>query len=82
MHTRGFGNGNPLYRLISITDRNNNVTTLTYAAGNLVSITDTYGRSLTLTYNGNNHLASVTDPLGRVTTFTYDGRTAPNSCHH
>ena len=62
----------PVLRLTSITDRNNNVTTLTYTGGNLTSITDTYDRSLTLTYNTRNLLASVTDPLGRVTTFTYN----------
>ncbi len=72
-HPKGrFPANNPIYQLISITDRNNNATTLSYAGGYLSSVTDTYGRSLTLTYNANNHLASVTDPLGRVTTFIYD----------
>src|ERR1019366_1919787 len=64
--------GGPVFRLVSITDRNNNVTTLSYSAGNLTAITDTFGRTLTLTYNANNHLSSVTDPLGRVTVFSYD----------
>jgi len=65
--------GGPVYRLLSITDRNNNTTSLTYAAGDLTKITDTYGRFLTLTYNPSHHLFQVIDPLGRRTTFTYDG---------
>ncbi len=62
----------PVLRLTSITDRNNNVTTLTYSSGNLTLITDTYGRSIQLSYNSNNHLATVIDPLGAATTFTYN----------
>ncbi len=62
----------PVFRLQSITDRNNNTTTLTYAGGNLVRITDTYGRFLLLAYNASGQLTQVTDPLGRMTTFTYD----------
>src|SRR5271165_1406015 len=65
----------PVYRLTSITDRNNNVTTLTYTGGNLTSVTDTYGRSLTLAYNAKNLVSTVTDPQGRVTTFTYNAGT-------
>jgi RHS repeat-associated protein len=65
--------GGPVYRLQSITDRNNNVTTLGYASGNLVSVTDTYGRSLQFTYNALGQMTNETDPLGRVTTFAYDG---------
>ncbi|MDQ2694654.1 MAG: DUF6531 domain-containing protein, partial [Pseudomonadota bacterium] len=61
----------PVYRLLRITDRNNNVTTLAYdGAGQLTTVTDTYGRRLTLGYTGN-ELATVTDPLGRVTRFSY-----------
>lgn len=62
----------PVWRLVRITDRNNNLTTLTYAAGKLTTITDTYGRSLTLAYNAQNKLNSVTDPLGRLTLLSYD----------
>jgi RHS repeat-associated protein len=64
--------GGPVYRLQTITDRNGNVTTMTYSAGNLVKVTDTYGRSLQFTYNATGHLTQETDPLGRATTFTYD----------
>jgi RHS repeat-associated protein len=63
----------PVYRLTSITDRNNNTTTLTYTSGNLTGITDTYGRSLVLAYNPQNKLIRITDPLGRKTEFHYDG---------
>ena len=62
----------PVLRLTSITDRNNNVTTLAYTAGNLTSITDTYGRSFQLTYNASHHLVSITDPAGQSTTITYN----------
>jgi RHS repeat-associated protein len=64
--------GGPVWRLVSVTDRNGNVTTLTYTAGNLTSITNVYGRSITLSYNGQNKISSVSDPDGRVTTFQYD----------
>jgi RHS repeat-associated protein len=67
-----FGFGGPLYRLLSITDRNNNTTTLTYAGGNLVRITDTYGRFLTLTSRPDGHLTKVTDQNMHTTTFDYD----------
>ena len=62
----------PVLRLTSITDRNNNVTTLAYAGGDLTTVTDTYGRTLTFTYNANHHLTSETDPLGNKTSFTYN----------
>ena len=58
-----FMQGTPVWRLASITDRNNNVTTLTYSAGNLTKVTDTYGRTITFTYNSRNLLTSLTDPL-------------------
>ena len=62
----------PVLRLTTITDRNNDITTLTYTGGNLTSITDTYNRSLTLAYDSKNHVASVTDPNNHVTKFTYN----------
>src|SRR5712692_7975481 len=62
----------PVYRLLSITDRNSNTTTLTYTGGNLVKIADTYGRFLLLAYNASGQLTQVTDPLLRTTTFSYD----------
>ncbi len=62
----------PVFRLISIVDRNNNTTTLSYSNGNLTTITDTYGRSLTLNYNRLFKLVAILDPLGRRTTLEYD----------
>jgi len=64
--------GGPVYRLTRIVDRNGNTTTLTYAGGDLTTVTDTYGRTLTFTYNVANKLTEVTDPVGRVTRFSYD----------
>ncbi|BBJ24476.1 RHS repeat-associated core domain-containing protein [Candidatus Nitrotoga sp. AM1P] len=64
----------PVWRLISITDRNNNITAFTYIAGKLTQVTDTYGQSLTFSYTGN-LLTQVTDPLGRITRFTYSAGT-------
>lgn len=64
----------PVYRLIQMGDRNQNVTSLSYSNGLLVLITDTYGRSLSLGYTNQNKLATVTDPLGRTTRFQYDAQ--------
>lgn len=63
----------PVFRLIQMGDRNNNVTSLTYNNGLLTQITDTYGRSLSLGYT-NHHLETITDPLGRTTQFQYDSK--------
>lgn len=60
-----------VFRLTRIADRNNNTTTLSYTGGDLTEITDTYGRSLTLTYDGRNKLEFITDPLGRTTRLEY-----------
>ncbi|MGY6274216.1 RHS repeat-associated core domain-containing protein [Methylomonas sp. MgM2] len=62
----------PVWRLTEITDRNGNITTLSYAGGKLTAVTDTYSRSLTLGYNGRNKLTTIQDPLGRITTLQYD----------
>ncbi len=62
----------PVYRLQTITDRNGNTITLTYAGGELTAVTDPYGRAIHYTYNATGHLTKETDPLGRTTTFTYD----------
>jgi RHS repeat-associated protein len=64
--------GGPVWRLVKITDRNNNVTTVSYTTGDLTSVTDTYGRVIHYTYNVQHRLISSTDPGGRITTFTYD----------
>ncbi len=64
--------GGPVYRLIQMGDRNQNVTSLTYSNGLLILVTDTYGRSVSLGYTNSSKLAAVTDPLGRTTRFQYD----------
>ncbi|MBV8845291.1 MAG: RHS repeat protein [Bryobacterales bacterium] len=64
--------GGPVYRLVSVVDRNHNTTTLTYSSGNLTSVTDTYNRSLAFGYDAHHNLISVTDPDGRLTTVQYD----------
>jgi RHS repeat-associated protein len=67
-----FMQGTPVWRLVSVTDRNNNVTILSYSGGNLTNVADTYGRTITFSYNSHNLITSITDPLSRVTSFTYD----------
>ncbi len=57
----------PVMRLMSITDRNNNVTSLAYDAnGDMTTVTDTYGRTFTFGYNSNHHVSSATDPLATL----------------
>jgi len=67
-------NFNAAGKLLSLTDRNNNQTTLTYGTGGkLTSITDPFGRTLTvLTYGTGGKLTSITDPFGRTLTVTTD----------
>ncbi len=67
-------------RLLSITDKNNNVQTLTYNSDNLLeTVFDAAsGRSLTFNYNANNKIASVSGPVtsavpdGIWVSYTYD----------
>ncbi|GLI36810.1 hypothetical protein KI811_17690 [Geobacter hydrogenophilus] len=72
--------GNPItilgttpWMLKRITDRNDNVTELTYVSGLLDQVEDTYGRKITFAYDSNERLWKITDPLGRSTYCTYDG---------
>lgn len=58
--------------LISITDRNENKTTLNYANGLLTNITDSISRQITLSYNGNGKISDITDFTGRVWRYEYD----------
>lgn len=62
------GNG----KLASITDRNGNVTTLSYSSNNLISVSAPGGRALSMTYSGN-RIVSVADALGRYVSFSYSG---------
>ena len=72
-------NGN----LLSITDPNGLVTTLTYsttstpsgiapAAGLLLTVTDPRGRVLSFTYNSNSEVSTVTEPDGGVLAYAYN----------
>ena len=59
-------------KLDSIIDLDSNITQLHYTSNLLSSIVAPGGRSLVLTYSGNN-ITSVKDPLNRVCNYTYDG---------
>ena len=60
-------------RLATITDRNGNITTLTYTGGLLTSVTAADGRALSFSYNAADRLEEITGPLGRTVQFGYDG---------
>ncbi|NII53786.1 RHS repeat-associated core domain-containing protein [Luteibacter sp. SG786] len=71
-------------RLLSITDDNGWVTTLTYsdattapaiapAAGLLIAVTDPQGRVLSLRYDTNSRLSQVIDPAGQTVAYAYAG---------
>ena len=65
-----------LGRLISIFDRNDNATTLTYDQDRLTRITDAASRQITFTYGdplNPNQVTAVQDALGTVATYEYDG---------
>ncbi len=57
----------------SITDRNNNQMTFTYDANSkvLLTITDTSGRDIDLTYTQDNKIATITDFASRVWAYAY-----------
>jgi RHS repeat-associated protein len=62
--------------LLSLVDRNNNQTKLTYDQGNrLTQVTDPAGRTVTLGYNDSNNpgqATTVQDAVGVIATYTYD----------
>ena len=60
-----------LGNLLSQTDRNNNVISLAYQAGQLTTITDTVGRTVSLGYD-QGRLASLAFPPSRTVTYQYD----------
>ena len=69
------------FRLVTITDALQQVTTLSYeAAGRpyfITQITDPFGRIARFTYDGNGRLEQITDVIGLKSTFTYgDGVSA------
>jgi RHS repeat-associated protein len=60
-------------RLTSVTDRNGNALTLTYAGSVLSSVTAPGGRSLTITSDGQGRITSISAPGGLSASYTYDG---------
>jgi len=63
--------------LISITDPNGNVITLTLnpsVPGQVTQVTDPVGRSLTLHYDASNRVTSIVDPMGRTVQYTYNAQ--------
>ncbi|MGR9052805.1 MAG: hypothetical protein ACU84J_09165, partial [Gammaproteobacteria bacterium] len=60
--------------LKTITDRNGNVTQLTYDINGLLEqVDDAYGRQIKFEYDSTKHLIKITDPLGRATQLQYGG---------
>jgi RHS repeat-associated protein len=64
---------NPLGRLLSIKDLNDNQITLAYDGDLLTAVSNNFGREITLTYNPNNKIETVSDPEGNTYTLTYTG---------
>ena len=59
--------------LLSLADRNNNQTSLTYdGSGRLASITDPSGRVVSVATNAFGLVLSLSDSLGTIATYTYD----------
>ena len=59
-------------KLLSLTDRNSNTTTLSYGAnGFLASVTDPFARVLTVNTDANGQVLSISDTLGTIATYTY-----------
>jgi YD repeat-containing protein len=65
--------------VLTATDPDNNVTTLTYdSSGDIATIKNTLNQTTSYTsYDANGRLLSMTDPNGLTTTFTYDKRGRP-----
>lgn len=60
-------------RLVSISDKNSNIVTLTYdTSGNLDYITDMAGRVIGFTYDTSKYLIQIKDSIDRTVEFTYD----------
>jgi RHS repeat-associated protein len=59
-------------RLVSLKDRNNNQTTLTYNVnGQLTAIADAFGGTLSLTPNANGTIHHISDSIGTIATYEY-----------
>jgi RHS repeat-associated protein len=64
--------------LVSMKDRNGNLTTMTRGNQNspiqITQIIDPVGRQLNITYDNFDRITSVTDPIGRVVSYTYNAQ--------
>ena len=60
-------------KLQTITQRNGWTMTMGYTSGQLTSVTNAFGRSLALAYDGSGRLSSVTPPGASAITYSYDG---------
>ncbi len=59
-------------KLVSLSDRIGNQTTLAYdSGGKLTSVTDPFGRVLSFTTNTNGQVLSISDTMGTIATYTY-----------
>lgn len=59
--------------LLSLVDRNNNQTTLTYDGNRkLTSVIDPAGRSVSVTTDMSGRILSISDTIGTIGTYTYD----------
>jgi RHS repeat-associated protein len=58
--------------LLSITDRNQNTTRLTYDGDRLRQVTDRSGRAITLSYDAGGRLTRLEDIAGRRVSYEYD----------
>jgi RHS repeat-associated protein len=60
-------------KLLSLTDRNNNTSTLSYDSnGFLASVADPFGRVLSFTNDATGRVLNIADTLGTVATYGYD----------
>lgn len=59
-------------KLLTIADSNNNQITIGYNLSQPATITDTYGRQLQITYNGDGKISKITDSIGREINYAYD----------
>ena len=72
-HTGIDGEGNQVYRLTSISDRNGNTVVLAYNGdGTLASVTDAAGRTTSFAYDANDRCISMTVPDGGAANYSYD----------
>lgn len=64
---------NPVGKITSIKDLNNNTITYGYSADKVTSITDTGGRVTNISYNAQGRISGIKDQRANPTTYNYDG---------